>query len=256
MKRQIMHSLQKTGLKLQKHSPSLLTIVGALGVIATAVLTAKETPKAIRRLEDAKSKKEDGKLTLMETVCAAGPVYIPAIVVGTTTIACVVGANVINVRRQAALVSAYSLAANSLQEYKEKVNDICGPEAVSKVQDTIVDGKESVFVREPSTDLFYEEFSGRWFQIAKEDLIMAEYKLNRNFRLKGYEELNFFYKCLGLDESDIGEGFGWTMEDSIEDGWDWIDISHTKKKSAKHGEYYLLTYDFQPKPTLAFYGFE
>ena len=43
----------KSGKYLKNHSPTILSFIGAIGVIGTAVLAVKATPKAIKRLERA-----------------------------------------------------------------------------------------------------------------------------------------------------------------------------------------------------------
>ena len=62
-------------------------------------------------LDSTKEKQEE--LTKIEKVKIAGPVYIPSILIGAGTVACIFGANVLNKRHQAALVSAYTLAESS-----------------------------------------------------------------------------------------------------------------------------------------------
>ena len=56
----------------------VLALIGAVGVGITAVMTAKETPDAIKAIRTAE-KKKGGELTKAETAMAAAPVYAPAI---------------------------------------------------------------------------------------------------------------------------------------------------------------------------------
>ena len=70
--------LQRAGKSMKKAAPTILTCVSAAGVVMTAVLTAKATPKALRCLEEAKTAKnaENGeKLTRMETIGACWMTY-------------------------------------------------------------------------------------------------------------------------------------------------------------------------------------
>lgn len=84
----------------------------------TAVMAVKATPKALRLIEEAE-KEKGKKLTKTETVKVAWTPYIPTVLVGASTIACIFGANVLNKRRQAALMSAYALLDSSYKEYKQ-----------------------------------------------------------------------------------------------------------------------------------------
>ena len=111
--------LYKSKVFLKKNGSTILTVAGGVGVVATSVMAVKATPKALYLLEQAKEEK--GKeLTKFEVVQVAGPVYIPSIIMGISTIACIFGANALNKRQQAALMSAYALLDNSYKEYYEK----------------------------------------------------------------------------------------------------------------------------------------
>ena len=116
----------------RSHVSTLLTCIGAIGVVATSIMAVKATPKATKLLE-ASEKEKGEKLTKMEVVKIAGPAYIPAAVVGVSTIACIFGANILTKHSQASLASAYALLDRSYKEYRNKVNAIYGDEADDKV---------------------------------------------------------------------------------------------------------------------------
>ena len=69
----------------------------------------------------------------------AAPAYIPAAIVGVSTIVCVFGIDILGKRQQASLASAYALLNRSYSEYKQKVTDICGEEIESDIEE-MVDG--------------------------------------------------------------------------------------------------------------------
>ena len=79
---------------LKRNSSTILTVIGATGMVATTVLAVSATPKVMRLLEEAEKEKGE-ELTMLETVCTAAPSYIPAAAVGVSTIACIFGANVL-----------------------------------------------------------------------------------------------------------------------------------------------------------------
>ena len=93
--------------KLSKAS-TLLTFIGVVGVIATAVMAVKDSTKARNLLIDAEIDK-GCDLSTKEKIIVAAPAYIPTVVVAGATIACVLGANILNQRSQASLMSAYAL---------------------------------------------------------------------------------------------------------------------------------------------------
>ena len=111
--------------KLCDNSSTILTCVGAVGVAATATMAVKATPKAIALLEEAREEKGE-ELTKLEVIDVTAPVYIPAAIAGFSTIACIFGANILNKRSQAALMSAYALLDNSYKEYMRKSEELYG----------------------------------------------------------------------------------------------------------------------------------
>ena len=67
--------------------------------------------------------------------------YIPTAAFGLSTIACIMGANALNSRKQAALTSAYALINQSYKEYKDKLKELYGEEAHNAIVDSIVSEK-------------------------------------------------------------------------------------------------------------------
>lgn len=121
---------------LKRNASTILTCLGAAGVIATSIAAVKATPKAEMLLKEAEEEKGD-KLTLLEMVQTAGPAYIPSLLIGASTIACIFGANVLNTRQQATLMSAYGLLDTSYKEYSKKVKELYGEEADNKVKEEV-----------------------------------------------------------------------------------------------------------------------
>lgn len=117
--------LHKSGLCIRKYSPVALSCVASAGVVVTAIAAAKATPRAVALVYADSRKKHDGDpyaYTKKEAFIAAWKCYIPAVAFGASTIACIMGANALNRRQQAALTSAYALVQSSYKEYKDKLN--------------------------------------------------------------------------------------------------------------------------------------
>lgn len=227
----------RAGLCLKRNSSTILTCVGAVGVIGTAVMAVKATPKALSLLEQAKEKKGDN-LTKIETIQTAGIVYIPSAIIGLSTICCIFGANVLNRKQQASLASAYALVDNAYKEYRNKVKELFGEDADTKIREEIIKEKikddwhaytPGLNSLDSSDDicLFYDEVGERYFESRPSDVFNAEYHLNRNFTLRGCASLNEFYMFLGLEETKAGETLGWSADDFLESGLGpWIDFDH------------------------------
>lgn len=238
----------------KKNSSTILTIMGAAGVVGTVILSIKATPKAVEVLKKAREEKSED-LTRFEVVKTVAPIYIPTVVLGASTIACIFGANVLNKKQQASLASAYALVDNSYKKYQKKLKELYGKEADLKIREEIA--KESydadhMFItpyngfeddsHEAEAVTFYDEVSERYFESSILSVQMAEYYLNRNYTLGGAVSINEFYEFLGLPKIDGGDDIGWCAYDGI----CWLDFSHEKIVLDDGLEIYMLRPIFSP----------
>lgn len=223
---------------LHRNSPTILTWLGAVGVVGTAILAAKATPKAQKLIEKATSEKGE-ELTKVEVVLNTGPAYIPSVAMGVATITCIFGANILNQKAQASLVSAYTMVDNAYKEYQNKVKEMLGEETNIRIRDAIAKdhrnedtvayapGLKSLVPDVGEKVLFYEEYRKGYFEAPMEVVINAEYHLNRNLALRGYVTLNEFYEFLGLSTTDFGDALGWSQWKLATDHESpWIDFDH------------------------------
>lgn len=240
--------LKHSRLFLRKNASTILTCVGAAGVVATTITAVKATPKAMMLLENAEKEKGED-LTKFEVVRVAGPAYIPAIVTGAATIACIFGANALNKRSQAALMSAYALLDNSYKEYRKKVEDIYGEEGQERIRNEIAKDRYEKIGLVPSEDkqLFYDEFSGQYFESTMEDVLRAESEVNRDIQMQGFASLSEFYEKLGIEEYDDGGALGWSEGGNFARYWQsWVDFSHMKTLIDDDLECHILTMWSEP----------
>ena len=244
----------------KRNNSTILTCLGAAGTVVTTLSAIKATPKALEKIEEAEQEKNE-ELTNVEKFKMVTPAYIPTILIGVGTIACIFGANILNKHHQAALVSAYTLVDSSFKEYKEKLKELYGTETHNNIVDAIAVEKVdrdwitsggymgtqcSLSDEEACGDpvLFYEEFSGRYFESTIEQVISAEYHMNRNYILRGYSYLNELYEFLGLETNDYGSVMGWAPTD---DGEYWIEFNHRKVVMDDDLECFILEMPFEPR---------
>lgn len=238
---------------LRKSAPTLLSIIGVIGVAATSIMAAKATPKALNKIKEAEEEKGE-KLTKVETVKVAGPVYIPAVITGVSTATCIFGANVLNKRQQAALTSVYVLLDSSYKEYKKKTLELYGEDADERIKEGIVKDsyKENDISVEDDRQLFYDDFSGRYFESTIEDVQRAEYRVNRDLHTRGWATINEFYEVLGVGPIDSGDAIGWSEGLNWDYYWQsWIDFTHQKVVMDDGLECYIISMQQEPMP-----GFE
>lgn len=239
---------------------TILTVISSIGVIATAVTTAKQTPKALKMLDEAYEEKGD-KLTVVEKINVAFPVYLPVIAVGSATVLCMFGANILNKKSQASIISAYGLLEQKYRDYQRKLIELYGQDthekimtelAIEKSKNVYVSGQymgitsSSLYlddhVGEPV--LFYEPISDRYFEATVEFVMNAEYHLNRNFALGGAALLNEFYDFLGIDENPDLNEMGWAPTD---EGEFWIEFNHIPRNLPDGRRFYIIDMPFAPR---------
>lgn len=215
---------------IKKNAPTILSCLGAIGVVATAVMAVKATPKALSLIENAEEEKGD-KLSKWEKVNVAGPAYIPSVITGVATVACILGSNVISKRQQATLISAYALLDNSYREYKKKVDELYGEDAGKRVREKIAKDKYTgdVNLSDDNKELFFDFYSGRYFKSTKEDVMWAQYETNRAMIVNGAVCLNEYYDFLGLEKIQEYELVGWSCGQIEETYWHpWIEFDYEK----------------------------
>lgn len=154
---------------------TLLTCIGIVGVIATAIMAAENSNKARDLLIEAEIDKGDD-LTTKEKVMVAAPAYIPTVVVAGATIACALGANILNKRSQASLASAYALLDTSYKEYRRKVEELYGEGADSAVMAEVAkdDYEEDPIEELPEGELLFWDSSCRRYFRATLDQVLQK----------------------------------------------------------------------------------
>lgn len=221
----------------EENSMNILTGLGVVGVVATGVLAAKATPKALYLLNEKNEYKEEvygEPLTKMEKVLAMTPAYIPAILTGLATISCIVGMNRVSYTKQASLLSAYTYLNSSYEEYRRKVKEVFGDDGAQKVDEEL-EREMELFnqygsLHEPRQ--FYDELSNRYFEMSLYEIKEAEYKINRMFNFLGSMKLNDVYEFFNLGPIDIGDKLGWSAFKDWEClGFAWIELSFTEVKT-------------------------
>ena len=247
MNRRLEKYSSKTARYLHSHASLILSCVSAAGVVCTTVSAVKATPKALKLIKKAEEQKEE-KLTKFEVLKTAGSVYIPSVLFGASTVACIFGTNVLNQRRQASLISTYGLLNESYKTYKKKVNQLYGDDADNLISRSVSIDKAKEYNKPPDSKLltFYDEFSERFFESSMEDVLKAEYELNRLFILRGYVTANDFYNLLGLAYTDYADNVGWSIDAGKNlYGYSWIDFEHDlvtveEGDDPEYGEYYRI----------------
>ena len=239
-----------------KHGPEILTGIGIAGMITTTILAVKATPKALEKIEEKKNELNVNILTRKETLQAAWKPYIPAVVTGIASTACLIGATSVSARRTAALTTAYQLSTTALNEYKEKVVETIGEKKEQTIREKIAQdkvdkqpaSKSEVFVAAPGGVLFLEPVSNRYFTSDIETIRKTVNDLNYRLTsgMEEYISLSEFYDEIGLSHTSVSDDLGWNIG---KDGQISIDFPVTKTDDGRP----CLMLDYMVSPRFDFH---
>lgn len=234
---------------VSKNAPTILTYIGAAGVIATSVSAVKASKKYEKLVSDSSYESGDA-ITAPEKLRIGIRVFAPTAFIGISTISCIFGSNAMNKHRQAAITSAYMLLDASYKEYKNKAKEIYGDDADDRIMSDIIRKQEipEDVLMYGEQKLFYEPYSRLYFNSTIAEVQKAEYELNRKLVTEDGVRLNDFYELLGIEKTDIGEVLGWSTYSGYElYELSWIDFNHIKTDLEGGMECYAIQYPQEPR---------
>lgn len=234
---------------MNQNSPTILTIMGALGVVTTAVLAVRATPKALKLIDYERSKHKTRHLAKLDYVRLTWREYLPSILMGSATITCIVGANSIHLQRTAAIQGIYSLTETAFKEYQAKVIQTLGEKKEEKVREEIIQdhlaanpvGGQVIYSTGSGGTLCYDNLSGRYFTSDIEKLRRAENQLNHLLFSEMWVTLNEVYSEIGLEGIELGEELGWDVDELLE-------FIFTSKLTETGEPCLVLTHRNMPRP--------
>lgn len=206
---------------LGRNASTILTCLGAGGMIGTVALAIKATPEAKKKIDEAHAE------TAKEVLAVCWKDYIPTAAAGIGTLACFFGANALNRKQQASLISAYAALENTFRKYRAKVDDIFGKGADKAVAHELEkDEERDEEVPWDEKQTFYIPGHNEFFESTMLKVREAEYHLNRELILRGFAPFNDFLVMLGL-EPNADERLGWDQLVGYETyGYQWVDFDH------------------------------
>lgn len=226
MKLDIKPLIKTAKVLLRKNAPTIFTALGVAGAIATPIMATRATFKSVDVIREDSKQKHDGDpnaSTKMEIVKATWRYYLPCVITGGLSVACIIGANTIHLKRNAALAAAYALSETAFKDYKNEVIKAIG----KKKERDIRDGRneEIISKNEPSDcdvietntgdTLCYDAWSGRYFKSSMDHLRKAQNEANRLMISEGTISMNDLYYEIGLSPIKFGDEFGWDVRKAM-----------------------------------------
>lgn len=204
----------------KQHFPLILSAAAGAGTLATAYLAGKasfEAARLIDKNEELEGFSDDPKQRLMDRTKLVWKLYIPTAASAVTTIACIIGANRVEVKKTIAAQTAFAVSERVYSEYRDKVIEEYGERKDQSIRDKIADDR--IKSNPPSRELViagsgevlcYETFTGRYFMSNMETLARAQNKVNQIVLMHDYCTLNRFYDEVGLTYTAYSHEIGWT----------------------------------------------
>lgn len=242
----------RTLLRLQKHSPEILTGLGIVGGIASGVMASKATLKVEEIVDESKQYLEVAKkdtandpgaynkqaaYVYTRTALRLGRLYGPAISLGLASVTCILSAHGIMRKRNAALLGAYKVVEQAFSEYRARVEEEVGPEkerelyyATRKeiVEDAELTNKPPHDKKQPVGALSiyakcFDETNPNFVGNPEYNLYFLRARqnyVNDMLKVRGHMFLNDVYDQLGIPRTKAGSVVGWVRGN----GDDFIDF--------------------------------
>ena len=143
-------TLNRTCLKIKKHSPEILLAAGTVGVVVSGVMACKATLKVNEILDESKQQidtihsvaadpnmaekytaednKKDLAIVYTQTAVKMIKLYGPSVGLGVVSLGCMISSNRILSKRNVALAAAYTAVDKGFKEYRSRVVERFGEE--------------------------------------------------------------------------------------------------------------------------------
>ena len=255
----VQNGIRETFNFVKKNSPHILTGTAIVGVGLTSFFAVKGVIRAKDIIEEEKIKRElrliddceksnlypennnepplelihqQCKITFKDAIKLTWKPLLPMVITGATTIACIIGSDVINTGRNAALLAVATASEKALEQYQKKNIELFG----EKNHDKILNEKAKDEVKNhdiPEEDLILktgigdmlilDEWCGRYFRGSRDEIDKCINALNCNmYRYggpydDGFISLNDFYDEIGIAEKcQNGDYLGWDKRHPIQ----------------------------------------
>ena len=273
-------TMNRAMLKVQKYSPEILITAGVVGAVTSTVLACKATTKLQTILGDAEQEidtikmcsedpekyteyteedaKKDMAIVYTHTAMKVAKIYVPAVVLGTASLACIISSHNVLKKRNVALAAAYGSLDKGFKSYRKRVADRFGDEVekqlrfntkAEEITETIIDekGKEKEVTKTIEVaeidkyseySRFFDDGCTGWEKDPEYNMVFLRAQqqyANDLLRSRGHLYLNEVYDMLGIPRSKAGQVVGWIYDPENPVGDNYVDfgIYDTNKRSSR-----------------------
>ena len=233
----------------KKNASAILVGVGIAGMISSTVLAVKATPKVMEVCKQVERDKTDGVPTKTEYVKATWKYYIPSVAVASVSIVCIVGANTLHMKRNAALMAVYTVTDTAFKDYASKTLEVVGEKKEAAIRDAIAKDRvdsnpvppTTIMVpKRPGTSLCMDSITGQYFYSDMESIRRAMNSFNRDMLGEEFLSLNEWLTELGVNRVAIGDELGWRVDHGL------LDIHFSSQVASNGDPCLVLEYRVRP----------
>lgn len=210
---------------LEKHGPSILTGIAVIGVVITGYLTNRATQKVTMEVAAEAERPENSEIPIKEikkrVTKENWKAYIPSMIAGVGTIACVVGANYWHISRESAMAAAVAFYKASESELKNAIKEKYGEDSLEELKKDIAkkrmeDDRPPWEPKDSTKMTIFEPYTKQWFRASQQEILWAELTANKMLQQTYKVKLNDILAMYdGCKKTKLGEIIGWSMEDEM-----------------------------------------
>lgn len=210
---------------ISRHSPLILTGIGiGLGVTST-VMAVKATPEAYeiyKKIQESDMPENEKRKEVIKNVV---PLYLPSALAGSLAVASVVGGYKIQADRLAEMTTAYLLANNSLQDYKQTIIDKYGKEVESDIQKEVSEKQAAknpnsaddiIIANDGPEEIMQDSISGQYFKSTRDDIWRVLSDIGYRLTIEDCIAASEYFYEVGISQNNLGDDVGWMSGDRPE----------------------------------------
>ena len=221
---------------LRRNMPTILTVVGCVGVPLSSYLTGKAVLEAEKVMEET----PEEEMKSVETQKKLVKVYIWAFVANALTITDIVACHLMNKKIQAGYLAACGVLSSTLEAWRAKTS----PEERERIQREIDEEKINAVIEKlvnerpnEESELWIDDYREHPYWATKSDILLGKDDVNKCLNGENYNpnfnfrtSLEVFYSHVKGKPEPQDYIFGWDVEQLLDE----CDTDHINKIGRAH----------------------
>ena len=203
---------------IRRHENGILTLATGVSTLYAVWRAIKDGPKILNKIEELNQRDD---LTGVQKVKELGSVAGPVVMATGASLAFTALHHKYTGQVTGALSNALTIAQLTTDERRAHENAEFGEGASDKIDESVamshanampVSNDRLIINTGHGTDLFFDDWSGRWFYSDINEIKARINELNYQLMHELYISVNEYYDSLDLPRAGCGEEFGWNVD--------------------------------------------